>query len=351
MPLVLEALATCGERGEARLVSIAGDAGCEPSLRGRALTLVPMNERRFLAPQLLDDPRADPEMRIFALQVMTRDRHALLAESARRILSAAAAREPGSGTAQERFLELLAVRALDQIGELEAADLLPLLVHAQDVEDAHGDDPMQVRAMIRELVQMKSERAQKVAVKRQIELILDLVVGSGLNALVTEETRGRYALDVLGMLDGVASHRRDEVYKQRVTQSITDLLLGPDASRQPLRVRAEFSPPVPFETEVILALGRTREASAVAALRGLLENRRNVHRGTAILALGIAGHETVARDLCRFLVDEDGFVRTCAYEALRHITGEDHFADWMYGELGERARAAELYFQWTARRG
>ena len=46
-----------------------------------------------------------------------------------------------------------------------------------------------------------------------------------------------------------------------------------------------------------------------------------------------------------------GFVRFCAYEALRQLTGSDFWADWLYGDAGERGAAAQQWFRCCSRIG
>ena len=86
---------------------------------------------------------------------------------------------------------------------------------------------------------------------------------------------------------------------------------------------------------------------AVAALTRFLENRASAHRSIAALALGLAGDPPAAAALVPLLQDPEPFTRLCAYESLRHLTGQDHFADWLRGPAEERAAAAERYAQWT----
>ena len=44
--------------------------------------------------------------------------------------------------------------------------------------------------------------------------------------------------------------------------------------------------------------------------------------------------------LLPLLHDADPFVRFCASESLRHLTGREMAVDWMYGPASERAAAA-----------
>ena len=65
--------------------------------------------------------------------------------------------------------------------------------------------------------------------------------------------------------------------------------------------------------------------------------------------MGIAGDEDQAGALVHYLLDPDPFTRLCAWRSLRQLTGQNFFADWLYGERTAHARAAEQYFAWISR--
>jgi HEAT repeat protein len=102
-----------------------------------------------------------------------------------------------------------------------------------------------------------------------------------------------------------------------------------------------------------LALGKTGHDPAVPVLIGWL--KAGPIRGEAALALGgCAG--TKAKEavdaLLQSLVDpEDGWVRFCSYLALKHISKQDYFTDYIFGspELIYAARAK--YKEWFSKNG
>ena len=94
----------------------------------------------------------------------------------------------------------------------------------------------------------------------------------------------------------------------------------------------------------ILALAKSGRSVTMRAVAS--SSRRVRSRAVACRALGMAGRSSAARHLTSFLLDEDPFVRFCAYEALRHLTGQKFFVDWMYGELAQWTAGAQEYARW-----
>ena len=43
---------------------------------------------------------------------------------------------------------------------------------------------------------------------------------------------------------------------------------------------------------------------------------------------------------------KDGWARFCAYRALKMMSGEDHFCDWIFGSKKRREEQIELYRDW-----
>jgi hypothetical protein len=59
---------------------------------------------------------------------------------------------------------------------------------------------------------------------------------------------------------------------------------------------------------------------------------------------------STAPALLPLLLDAEPFVRFCAYESLRRLSGKDVAIDWMYGPSAERFDAAEEYRRWSLAR-
>jgi hypothetical protein len=57
----------------------------------------------------------------------------------------------------------------------------------------------------------------------------------------------------------------------------------------------------------------------------------------------MSGFEALAVEVLPALADPDPFVRLCAYESLRRLSGRDLEIDWMYGPAEARALALEEY--------
>jgi hypothetical protein len=103
----------------------------------------------------------------------------------------------------------------------------------------------------------------------------------------------------------------------------------------------KFSPPI-LET-IAWMLGTTGEKEAAALLKKVAGDAKLPARAEATLALGKLPGETSTAALLELLGDDDGWVRYCAFLSLRTLTGEDHFADWIYGAPSERAEAVQQY--------
>ena len=100
---------------------------------------------------------------------------------------------------------------------------------------------------------------------------------------------------------------------------------------------------MPLLESVILELGRVKDEAAGHKLFALARLEGHPQRAIACLALGASGLKGAVLPLTEALGAGDGFVRLCAYEALKELTKEDHFADWLYGPLAERQAAIEAY--------
>jgi HEAT repeat protein len=103
----------------------------------------------------------------------------------------------------------------------------------------------------------------------------------------------------------------------------------------------KFSPPI-LET-ICWMLGATQDKDAIAPLKRILSNKAVGARGEATIALGRINDAAALKALVELLADEDGWVRYNAYLGLKTLTGEDYFADWVYGSAQEREAALEQY--------
>ena len=335
--LYLELLGDLGRAGVAPLLAVVDDPTADVALRGHALTQLPWGERRGTLGRVLEE--GEPALRLRALLLADRDDHPRLEELARAELARCAERPAGAGTPEERQLALVALRALGARRGFEAADVLPLVHHATAPRQAFGDLPEVIEREVENLVSRARGGLHRSALRREARRLVDLVVDRGLRAELDRE-REPLAREVAERLASARAHRLDQTFLEVLAFDLRELLLAYPVPRWN-RTTAHFTAPVPLEEEILLALGRTREAEAVAALADLLENRRNRLRSFACLALGASGAPEAAGSLGPLLLDPEPYTRWCAYLALARLTGAEERIDWMRASEEERFEAAQ----------
>lgn len=69
-------------------------------------------------------------------------------------------------------------------------------------------------------------------------------------------------------------------------------------------------------------------------------------RAEAAPALGSLAQRDTVSALLDALDDGDPWVRRCAYVALKHLSGRDFFADWIFGSAADRQARAARYRTW-----
>lgn len=113
-------------------------------------------------------------------------------------------------------------------------------------------------------------------------------------------------------------------------------------------VKAKIRVCPPLLEIACIELGRLADPKALPALIAILKSDATGGRAEAALALGaIAGREAIEA-LVRGLEDPtDGWVRFCAYEALRKLSNQDHPCDWIFGSPSSRSRAVAQYKEWA----
>jgi hypothetical protein len=352
---VVEALPRLPD-GTRALQAIVEDGSSDPVLRVVALAHLPVGVRGPLASRLLagGGPDLPSELALAAMQVLDLDGAADLAERGRVLLEASALTPPGLGSAPQRALWLAAVQALDRRSALRAADLLPLLDHVRADPGVWAGDVAARRAALFErataLVDELAAGLRARELEARVAAFVEFLIAARIDRRFTAATREATVQYVLGLLAGVPKKRKDAAYKVLVARSIVDYV-QPERAGSLLAGTHEFVVAVPFEESVVLALGRTREPEAVHALAALLEQRDLGCLGEVCLAAGLTGSRSLLQPLARRLLDGDGFVRFCAYEALRKSTGKDFWADWLYGDVAERGAAAQEWFRWCAKAG
>jgi hypothetical protein len=348
--LFLETLRDLGPPGIELLETVAADRSVEPALRGRALALLPPAERGSLAVEILQSGEESDEAKIYAVEVLGVDGHHRLRELAVPLLADCAEVGEAPASPERRYLWLSLLRALERHGLLETADLLPLLARVAAARNDRSSVSEMIEGMVERLVADTAAGISRGKLRERIDEILAPVVEHGMNDLITSKTVGAARDHVVRQLQGLRGRRNDTAYHGLVAETVLRYLLGFRVDPA-IGNNAVFAPIVLLEEEILLALGRSGSPAAATALATFLQEQSdNPFRAHACLALGATGSRELARHLVPYLVDEDGFVGFCAYESLRHLTGQDFWADWMYGELGERGAAAEQWFRWTNRR-
>lgn len=114
-----------------------------------------------------------------------------------------------------------------------------------------------------------------------------------------------------------------------------DLYLYPDI---------QVFPPL-LETAVF-ELGRTADVRALPVLIEILNARLPYGSAEAAIVLGNFRYRSAISALLDSLTTANGWIRFCAYRALRQISGEDFLADWFYGSTAEHTNAARRYRRW-----
>ena len=341
--LLLETLAQLGGAGVKGLMWISDDVSVEPTLRGYALGQLPAPERARRIETILDNPEAPVEMKIYAFELLAADRHAKLPEIGRALLRECARTAAGEGSPTQRYLWLTALRSLARHNLLEDREVLPLLAHVEAPGDRRGVRG-HLRSLVDRLVADVAAGMKRSARRKRINAILDLLVEKRVNPGIRVGNRDKARNYVDGQLAAVGSRADDLTYRALVANEVLAFLLGSP------RQQAEFTPLVLLEEETLLALGRTGTEAAVEALVAFLgKHPDSPYRPHACLALGMSRNPAAARHLVRPLLDHDPFTRLCAYEAIRRLTEQDYWADWLFGTQRERTVAAQKYFRWLHR--
>ncbi len=103
----------------------------------------------------------------------------------------------------------------------------------------------------------------------------------------------------------------------------------------------------PLLETAILELGRTGDAKAIDLFTSILKADMPNGSPEAALALGVHLNKEVVQTLIATLRDcTQGWTRFCAYRALKNLSGEDHFCDWIFGSKSVRESRIADYESW-----
>jgi HEAT repeat protein len=333
--LLVDVLASFGEEGQAALEEIVRDDRFDPLVRRHALMMLPQSRAIGVARACVEAAplmlRAAPLMlRAAALEILSGSRD----ESAERWARGALMRRADAGAAPRSYEEeaelFLAVRTLAEMGRSDAALLARIAAIGRGAQRRRDVRERILRTLDAYIEAVRRSDAQEE--RRRLEELLDVM------PQVAPENRDSWREYLRRYVEGLRGRMGEDAneYAETVRLALRAAVAGDDP------LTGASSPDVPWLAEVLLELGRTRDPAAVEALGTFVEPGRPA-RAEACLALGATGRREAVPHLLRALAGDDGFVRYCAYLALRAITGRDHFADWIYGNASERARAVEAY--------
>ncbi|MGE0707065.1 MAG: HEAT repeat domain-containing protein [Planctomycetota bacterium] len=108
----------------------------------------------------------------------------------------------------------------------------------------------------------------------------------------------------------------------------------------------------PVAEAVARALGRFDVKESREALLAYLgdDSQPASARGAVATALaGFKANKEVKQGLAKALADADGWVRYCAFRALRHQGAQAAFVDWIFGDAAAREPVAKALVEWAAR--
>jgi len=343
----LEALGRLADTAAAEVLRRVTDGEYDVALRVMALAQQPFAERERRAPEWALDETLPADLRIAGLEILVADRHPRAVEVTRTLLERCRELPPGAGTSAERHLYLLALRALEDGRRITLDDLIPLLKHVEGGRASEERLLESLREKVRAVVVAYAGGTDWDELTGDVHAILDFMLGRRLLEQLPELQRLEVVEQVRLMLHGLRGNRAKEGYVDSLVEAIVGYLARLSGGR--VASFPEFEPVVPLEEGILLALGRTGTRAAAHALARLLEDREHPQRAVVCLALGRTGRTSEARHLVPLLLDEDAFARLCAYESLRHLTGQDFFCDWIYGAARERAEAGGKYARWLVR--
>lgn len=342
--LYLEGLTRAGPGGQELLASLARRTEVETALRGRALALLSYDQRGALAVSLLGAAETPLELCVQALEVLIADVHPRADELCRLQLARPELAAPRPAPALA-YLAQRAVRHLSEAGKLGARDLLPLQALVRHPPGERAGRVAELRARLRELAEFVRAGGRAKELEARASALVDYVIAERLNALLDPAARAARVDALLQALEPLRAARTPPEAVAALVPTLQALLLGGEVELEDPG-RALFQPLVPLAEEVLLALGRTRDPLAVELVLAALQGGARELRAHACLALGMCARAELAPKLLPLLLDEDPFVRFCAAEGLRHLTGRDHAVDWLAAPAEARQTAAEEFRQW-----
>lgn len=155
----------------------------------------------------------------------------------------------------------------------------------------------------------------------------------------------RFCLD---SLKSVSGRKNDEKFKTSATDTLLSYFIGP-LNMAIMEDGMSMKSTLPIEESIILMLGKVKDPRIPPVLQKAASTDGFAYVPAVCLALGQLRAKTAARGILPFLLHADPFTRLCAYRALKQITGQDYFADWIGGSVLEWGKASQQYEQWIVR--
>ncbi|MHC4513660.1 MAG: HEAT repeat domain-containing protein [Planctomycetota bacterium] len=350
--LYLETLRELGRKGIAKLEAIAATQTVEPMLRGHALLYLAPDTREKIALRILDERSESAEMQTHALEALFQAGSSKVLEVCEDLLEKCGRQgRPELASPQHRYLWLQALRILDHRDALDLEKLRPLLKYVAAAKEVDRTAILaRVKALVQKLVDGAVARKKRKGRDKLMQQLIDLVIEYELRPYINEKTRASVVTYLERQLEAIRSRRKDPRYKELITKNILSYLTGGERPRFSYG-NVKLKPVVLLEEEILFAIGRLETKEAADTLVEIIADPPSASlRAHACLALGLTGEQSVATRLVPSLVHQDGFVRFCAYEALHALTGQEFWADWMYGDRKQWVAAAEEYMRWLGRR-
>jgi HEAT repeat protein len=232
----------------------------------------------------------------------------------------------------EDSLRLEAIRALVRAKQVDGPYLEELAANPANV-------PVLRAYCLQSLADLDEARAKTVTAKILKDFSTgNKEIGAGLAFVVA------VAAQVAGKLS--ASDENDLV-KAVERAFVARAFSRREGNNDPDITKATVSVFPPLLETLIIELGRTGSPSAQKTLKTILARGAPPQgKAEAALALGAIPGKEVSALLLDLLDDKDGWVRYCAYRALRQRSEQDHFCDWVFGDVEHRKKAASAYRAW-----
>jgi hypothetical protein len=343
----LEALDRSGGSGAQILAEIVNNTGFGISARNYALRLLPPSRQATIAREWLGpESKAELGLQASALDLLDQLDDADILQFTNEFMARHSKQVPSTMSSTRRIAVAIAIRILQSrnTGTETLVEFARFLAPAKAVVE---DDLAQWRDAITRIVDLAGSKVAERVVRDAAVEIVDRIYNKVRTAADAASPNWRQdALQFL--LQSIRSYRLKlgqsgsrEATIETVLQYFSQFRTAGPAGTPSSSVTSD----IPLEDIALLALGRSKDPRGLALLRMLLTADGFQHVAATCWALGCGRDRAAAKSIHGFLLDSDPFVRYCAYRALKSITGQDFFADWLQGNMFDMAEAAKKYKQ------